>query len=161
MSNVIDALAGLKAAFLTITPPTGVSLGRRVWAWPADRANVDYGQFPFILCGQVLNEAGVWNPMSQGTGYHRWPAEVLICLNNWSSRDEVSAADEAAAQTWLLAAAEVVFDNRGLGGAALDLGNDQGLLTTQIGEMGWLTGRAFFGVYVRLWVHQVHSLPSV
>lgn len=159
--TVIAALDGLKTAFLTITPPSGVSLNNRVWAWPKDRASVNYATFPFILCGQVLNEAGNWRPASQGVGYHDWPAEVLICLSRETQRDDVSADLEAAAQAWLPAAAAVVFANRGLGGEALDFGNSEVLLTTQIGNMAWLTGLVFWGVYLKMTVRQVVSLPSL
>lgn len=162
MSTVADALAGLRAAFLTITPPVGVDLGSRVWAWPADRASVEYDTFPFILCGQVLSENGVWRPHAQGVGFHSWPAEVLICLNRETQRDDVSADDEEDAQAWLYAAAAVLFDDQGLGGAAFSLGGDDGLLTTRIGNMGWLgPSTVFWGVYVRVMVHQIQSLPSI
>jgi hypothetical protein len=162
VSTVTEALAGLKAAFLTITPPAGVDLNNRVWAWPADRASVSYATFPFILCSQVLNENGLWRPASQGVGFHNWPAEVLICLSRETQRDDVSAELEEDAQAWLYAAAAVVFDNRGLGGAAFDLGTPESLLTTQIGNMGWLgETTVFWGVYVRVMVHQEHSLPSI
>jgi hypothetical protein len=161
MSTVVEAVAALRAVFLTIAPPAGVSLGTRVWAWPADRASVSYETFPFVLCAQVLNENGVWRPASQGVGYHIWPAEVMICIAPFATRDDVSAADEASAQAWLLAAATVFFDNRGLGGTALDIGNDAGLFTSQIGPMGWLSGQTFWGVYCRAMVQQQHSLPSI
>lgn len=162
MSTVAEALAGLKTAFLSITPPVGVSLGSRVWAWPADRASISYATFPFILCAQVLNEAGVWRPASQGVGWFDWPAEVLICLNRETVREDVSAADEASAQEWLYAAAAVLFDNRGLGGTSFDLGTPDSLLTTQIGNMGWLgPATTFWGVYVRTTIRQQHSLPSI
>ena len=159
--TVTDAIAGLKAAFLNITPPVGVSLGSRVWAWPADRASVAYETFPFIICAQVINENNFWRPATQGVAAHVWPAEVLICLNDWSSRDDVSAEDEAGAQEWLLKAAQVFFSNRALGGAALDIGTAEGLFTSRIGEMGWLSGMAFFGVYLRTTVNQIQSLPSL
>jgi len=159
--TVIDALDGLKAAFLTITPPAGVDLDDRVWAWPKDRASVDYATFPFILCSQDLTEAGQWMPMTQGTGKHNWFAEVLICLNNETSRDDVSAVDEAAAQAWLLKAGTVFFNNRALGGAVLDVGMPEALFTSQIGNMGWLTSKTFWGVYCRVMIHQLHNLPSV
>lgn len=159
--TVTDAIAGLKAAFLAISPPPGVNLGGRVWAWPADRASVAYATFPFIICAQVINENSVWRPASQGVGFHSWPAEVLICLNNWSSRNDVSAEDEAGAQAWLLNAARVMFDNRGLGGASLDIGTTEALFTSRIGELGWLSGQAFFGVYLRTTISQIQSLPSL
>lgn len=159
--TVILALDALKAAFLTITPPAGVSLGTRVWAWPKDRAGVSYETFPFILCSQALNEAGSWRPASQGVGYHDWPAEVLICLSRETQRDNVSADLEAAAQAWLPGAAAVAFANRGLGGQALDLGNSEVLLTSQIGNMAWLSGLVFWGVYLKMTVRQVVSLPSI
>lgn len=159
MTAVIDAIAQIKAAFLTISGPT--SVGSRVWAWPADRASVSYDTFPFILCAQVLNEAGVWRPVSQGVGFHTWPAEILICLNRETAREDVSATDEATAQNWLYAAAAVLFNNRGLGGEALYIGAEN-LLTTQIGNMGWLgASTVFWGVYVRTQVTQQHSLPSI
>ena len=161
MSTVIDALAGLKAAFLTIAPPTG-SLGSRVWAWPADRSSVSYATFPFILCAQVLNENGVWREETKGGGSsHVWPAEVLVCLNNETVRDDVSADDEAAAQAWLLAIAGIFFGNRSLGGTALDIGPPDSLLTTQIGNMGWFPTRTFWGVYCRTRVTQYHNLPTL
>lgn len=161
MSTLIEAIAGLKAAFLTITPPVGVSLGTRVWAWPADRASVSYETFPFILCAQVLNENGNWRPMSQGVAVHSWPVEVMICLAPFATRDDVGAADEASGQAWLLAAATVFFANRGLGGTALDIGTNEALFTSQIGPMGWLSGLTFWGVYLKTQVHQEHSLPSI
>lgn len=161
MSTVIEALDAIKTAFLTITPPSGTSLGSRVWAWPKDRASVSYDTFPFILCGQILNETGNWRPASQGVGYHDWPAEVLICLSQQTQRDDVSATIEASAQAWLETAAAVVFANRGLGGTALDFGNSEVLLTTQIGNMAWLTGLIFWGVYVKFTVRQLVSLPSL
>lgn len=162
MSTVIEALAQLKAAFLTITPPAGVSLGSRVWAYPADRASISYATFPFILCAQVLNEAGIWRPATQGVGWHDWTAEVLICLNRETQRDDVSAEDEEKAQKWLYAAAAVLFDNRGLGGTAFDLGVEDRLLTTQIGNMGWLgASTVFWGVYVRTTIRQEQALPSI
>lgn len=158
--SVINALNGLKTAFQNINGPASVT--GRVWAWPADRASVTYATFPFILCSQVLNENGVWRPSSQGAAFHAWPAEVLICLNRETVRDDVSAADEATAQAWLYAAAEVLFNNRGLGGAAFDLGQPDSLLTTQIGNMGWLGATTvFWGVYVRTVIHQLQSLPSI
>ena len=159
--TVIDAIDGLKTAFLTISPPSGVDLDDRVWAWPADRASVDYSTFPFIICAQVLNEAGQWVPMTQGTGKHHWWAEVLICLNNYTTRDDVSADDEESAQEWLLKAATVFFNNRALGGAALDIGIPEAMFTSQIGNIGWLSSKTFWGVYCRVLVHQLHSLPSI
>jgi hypothetical protein len=159
--SVITALAGLKTAFQGISVPAGVSLGGRVWAWPADRASVVYSTFPFILCAQVYNEAGRWLQASQGVGFHAYPVEALICLNNWSHREDVTADDEADAQAWLLAAAAVLFNNRSLGGVALDIGSAEALLTTQIGEMGWLAGMNFYGVYIKTLVTEVHSLPSI
>lgn len=160
MSTVIEALDGLKAAFLSISVPAGVSLNSRVWAWPKDRSSVGYSTFPFILCGQVLNENGNWRQASQGVGYHDWPAEVLICLARETQRDDVSADLEASAQAWLGAAAAVIFANRGLSGTALDVGNGEILLTTQIGNMGWLTGLVFWGVYIKVTIRQLQSLPS-
>lgn len=160
MSTVVGALDAIKAAFLAVTPPNGVSLGSRVWAWPKNRAGVNYATFPFILCGQVLNEAGNWRPASQGVGYHDWSAEVLICLSRETQRDDVSADLEASAQAWLETAAAVVFANRGLSGESLDFGNSEVLLTTQIGNMAWLTGLIFWGVYVKFTVRQLVSLPS-
>lgn len=162
MTTVTDALAGLKTAFLTIVPPAGVSLSTRVWAWPADRASISYETFPFILCSMALNENGLWRPVSQGVGYHIWPADVLICLNRETQRDDVSANDEAGAIAWLEAAAAVVFNNRGLSGASLDVGTPDSLLTTQIGNMGWLgPSTVFWGVLCRVVVCQQHSLPSI
>jgi hypothetical protein len=161
MSTVGEAMEELRNAFLDITPPDGVSLGERVWAWPVDRAEISYNIFPFIICAQVVNEPGNWNPMSQGVGYHHYPVEILICLNNWSSRDDITAEDEEGAQRWLLAAATVFFRNRGLGGAVLDLGGEQALFTSQIGHLGWLANQEFFGVYLRSQIHQIHSLPSI
>lgn len=159
--SVTTVLAGLKTAFQGISVPAGVNLGGRIWAWPTDRTSVAYTTFPFILCAQAYNEPGRWVSASQGVGYHTYPVEVLICLNNWSHRDDVTADDEAAAQAWLLAAAAVLFDNRGLGGVALDIGSPEALLTTQIGEMGWLAAMNFYGVYVRTWITEVYSLPSI
>ena len=159
--TVTLALAGLKAAFLTITPPTG-SLGSRVWAWPADRASVSYATFPFILCAQVLGENGIWREeVKGGGGSHVWPAEVLVCLNNETARDDVSANDEAAAQAWLLPIAEIFFGNRSLNGTALDIGSPAGLLMTRIGNMGWFPTRTFWGVYCRTMVTQYHNLPTL
>jgi len=161
MSTVTDAIAGLKAAFLTITPPAGVSLGTRVWAWPADRAIVTYETFPFILCAQALNENGVWREETKGGGgSHAWPAEVLICLSRETSRDDVSADDEAAAQAWLLAIAGIFFGNRDLNGTALDIGSPDSLLTTRIGNMGWFPALSFWGIYCRTRVTQYHNLPT-
>lgn len=157
--SVILALAALKTAYLTITPPAGVNLGGRVWAWPADRASVAYTTFPFILCAQSLADDGIWRPAAQGVGLYTWPAEVLICLNRETARDDVSAADEEAAQKWLYAAAGILFKNQGLGGNALALGSAEQLLTTRIGNMGWLGNLVFWGVYVRAAVIQQYSLP--
>lgn len=158
--SVITALSALKTAFLAISGPA--SIDSRVWAWPADRASITYETFPFILCSQLLSEAGVWRPSSQGVAFHDWPAEVLICLNHETQREDVSAADEAAAQAWLYAAADVLFANRGLGGTTFDIGTPDSLLTTQIGNMGWLGPKTvFWGVYVRTVVRQLESLPSV
>jgi hypothetical protein len=159
--TVVDAIDGLKTALLMITPPAGVDLDDRVWAWPKDRASVDYGTFPFIICAQVLSESAQWLPMTQGVGEHNWPAEVLICLNNETSRDDVSATDEAAAQAWLLAAGKIFFNNRSLVGTAIDIGIPEALFTSQIGNMGWLSSKTFWGVYCRIMVHQIHSLPSL
>lgn len=157
--TVTDALAGLKAGLLTINGPA--SVGTRVWAMPADRASIQYSTFPFIICAQVWVENGLWRSSAQGVGFYSWPAEILICLGNWTSRDDVSAEQEATAQQWLKPLAQVIFGNRGLGGAALALGTDEAILTTSIGNIGWIPPLEFFGVYAKTMVHQVQSLPSI
>jgi hypothetical protein len=160
-TSVLEAIAELKAAFLDIVPPAGVDLNDRVYAWPADRASISYETFPFIICAQVLNEAGTWRPRSQGGGFHVWPAEVLICLANWTSRDDISADIEAASPDWLLAAATVIFGNQGLGGTALYLGITDALFTSQIGNLGWMSFGTFWGVYLKVTVTQEQSLPAI
>lgn len=160
-NSVLEAVAALKTAFLTIVPPAGADLNNRVWAWPADRASVSYETFPFIICAQVLNQNGVWRPSTQLSGWHIYPAEVLICLSNYTTRDDVSADAEAATPDWLLAAAGVVFANRGLSGTIFDFGSGPDLFTSQIGNMGWLSSKTFWGVYLRMFITQEQSLPSV
>lgn len=160
-TSVIEAIAQLKAAFLNIVPPAGVNLNNRVYAWPADRASISYETFPFIICAQVLNEAGSWRPRSQGSGFHVWPAEVLICLAPYTSRDDISADIEAATPDWLLAAALVFFNNQGLGGTVLHLGVTEALFTSQIGNLGWLSFGTFWGVYLKVTVTQEQALPTL
>jgi hypothetical protein len=159
MSTVAQALAAIKTAYAAISVPAGFSLGGRVWTWPADRANVAYTTFPFILCAQALESDGIWQIRTQGSGFYTWPAEVLICLNRETSRDDVGAADEEAAQKWLYSAAAVPFANLGMGGTALAIGSAEQVLTTRIGNMGWLGNLIFWGVYVRFNVVQEYSLP--
>jgi len=160
-TSVLEAVAQLKAAFLDIIPPAGFDLDDRVWAWPADRASINYETFPFIICAQVLNENGVWRPASQGTGRHVWPAEVLICLSNYTTRDDVSADAESSTPDWLLAAAKVLFNSQGLGGTALHLGGSTDLFTSQIGNLGWLSSKTFWGVYLKVSITQEHNLPTL
>jgi hypothetical protein len=157
MASIEEAVAQLKAAFLTITPPSGVDLGGRVWAWPEDRASINRTTFPFIICAQVLNEPGAWRFATQNGYYHTWPAEVLICVAKFTTRDDISAENEADSLAWLLAGARVLFDSEGLAGGPLRLGTTSKQFTSQIGNMGWLSEAEFWGVYFKISVTQFHS----
>jgi hypothetical protein len=160
MASIPEAISQLKTAFLAMTPPTGYSLGGRVWAWPADRALVNRETFPFIICAQVLNEPGTWRQVAGGMYSHTWPAEALICLAPFTSRDDISAENEAATAAWLLAGARVLFDPEGLTGGTLKLGPSARQFTSRMGNMGWLTEAELWGVYYRIPVTQTVGLTD-
>lgn len=160
MASVPEVISQLKAAFLAITVPTGFSLGNRVYAWPADRAIVNYKDFPFIICAQVLNTPGNWVTVAQDSRSHTWPAEVLICLAPFTSRDDISVEYEAITAAWELAGARVLFNSEGMEGGPLRLGSSSRQFTSQIGNMGWLSEAEFWGVYFRIPVTQMHGLTD-
>lgn len=160
MAGITEALGQLKTAFLAATPPAGQSLGGRVWAWPADRDQINREAFPFVVVAQALDTPGNWRRVAGGIYSHTWPAEILICLAPLTSRQDISAKDEAGTIPWLLAGARVLFGAQGLEGGTLRLGPGSNQFTGQIGNMGWLGEAEFWGAYFRISVTQTHGLTD-
>ena len=150
MSAVADAITALKTALGDIDPSPADDPAN-IYEWPADRATIDYETFPFIICARALAEEQWLETLKGSVGPHHWTAEILICLAAGSlTREDVSAALEAAADPWCEALYTVLIANRGLGGNALSIGNENGLFTTRIGNIAWLDSLTFWGIYAKV-----------
>jgi len=159
MSSVSDALAGFKAVLAAIDPsPQPVPAA--IYEWPDDYDSMSYVTFPFIIVAQIVNEDELWQPASQGVGWHHWQAEILICLTNGpTTRMEAQSEAEVLHEPWLLATAKILFDNQGVNGTVINIGNANGLTINRVGNHGW-DNKIFWGVRWVVPVRQEHSLPS-
>ncbi len=159
MSSVSDVLAGFKTVLAAIDPSPQDSPAA-IYEWPDDYDIMDYTTFPFIIIAQVVNEDEVWRPASQGVGWHLWDAEILICLTNGpTTRMEAQRDAEVMHEPWLLATAKILFDNQGVNGTVINIGDGRGLAIDRVGNLGW-DNKIFWGIRWIVPVRQEHSLPS-
>jgi hypothetical protein len=157
--NITNALDALKTALAGIDP-TPQPRPHNVYVYPGDYGSMDYNDLPFIVVAQRVNQRFSFGPVTHGVGHHRWQAEIMVMLAKGPlTRMSDGATAEAKQVSWLFALSKILFDNQGLDGNALALGDAERLFDYQIGHLE-LDTRVFWGLHVQVPVLQEHSLPT-
>lgn len=160
MGTIIEAIAGFKIILADIDP-SPQPVPENIYGWELDYESMDYTTFPFLIVAEVVNEEFSFTPQAQGVGYHMWDAEILTCLAPGPlTRTEAQADAETKHKPWIDALAEIFFNNQGVNGTALNIGDTRGLFVYRVGNLGW-DNKIFWGIRCVVPVRQEKSLPSI
>lgn len=122
--SVPVGLDALRDRIATVTP-AGFSTAVANYVYPTDYASISFATLPITITAEAPNHTNELRASELSAGRYQYLAETLVFLQRgWLDAPVKEGPTEQAAQAWVLAVFNALFDDVSLGGNVLRIGEE-------------------------------------